>query len=75
MQASPSLLDTEGVEAETGMGRYNGKFICSHMIQKLPVINLSENAGLTKPTKDFYSKLIEDKTETEKLHTLKFLLP
>lgn len=41
------------------------------MLSKLPAINHSEDAGLTEPTKDFYSKLIQDKSEAEKLCTLK----
>lgn len=39
------------------------------MLSKLPAIDHSKDAGLTEPIKDF-SKLIQDKSETEKLHTL-----
>lgn len=40
------------------------------MLSKLPAIDHSKDAGLTEPIKDFYSKLIQDKSETEKLYIL-----
>lgn len=69
MQASPSVQDSLRftlVETERGVGRYNGKLICFQMLSKLPAIGHSEDAGGTEPTKDFYSKPIQDKSEAEK---------
>lgn len=33
-----------------------------------------EDAGLTEPPEGFYTKLIQDKSEAEKIHTLKIIL-
>jgi len=41
------------------------------MLSKLPAIDHSEAAGLTEPTKDLCSKLIQDKSGAEKLYMLK----